>query len=470
MQEEAGAAQGAKQSPLHGVGPARTALSVSTDGQRKDLVPERGRDEFPMDPLLYLTHRIPFPPNKGDKVRSYHLLRYLAARYRVFLGTFVDDPEDRQYVGDLRALCAEVFARPLTPWVARARGLAGFVTGEPLTLSYYRDRGLHRWIDGVIGREHIRRGLVFSSAMIPYVLERAGLRVVADLVDVDSDKWTRYARTRAWPLSLVYAREGRKVLALERAAAARADATVFVTEAEARLFAALAPECGQRIHSVHNGVDAEFFSPVPGRESPYSPGEEAVVFTGAMDYWPNVDAVSWFVREALPRIAAARPRVRFYIVGMSPSPAVRALVRNGRVVVTGRVPDVRPYLQHARAVVAPLWLARGIQNKVLEAMAMGRPVIASAACTAALSAVPGSELETADSPEAFAEKTIALISSSRREAMGAAARARVLQDYNWERSLARIAGLLEGAIPAADHEPREVVSLERVAAPEQARV
>jgi sugar transferase (PEP-CTERM/EpsH1 system associated) len=423
-----------------------------------------------MQPLLYLTHRIPFPPDKGDKVRSYHLLRYLATRYRVFLGTFVDDPEDRRHADRLTTLCAEVFARPLTSSIARTRSLAGFFTGEPLTLPYYRDRALRNWVDAVVARERIRRSLVFSSAMIPYVLGRPELRVVADLVDVDSDKWTRYARTRAWPLSLVYGREGRKLLAFERAAAARADATVLVTEAETRLFAALAPECAHRVHPLRNGVDAEFFSPAPGRESPYGPGEEAIVFTGAMDYWPNVDAVAWFAREALPRIAAVRPRARFYIVGRNPSAAVRALARDGRVVVTGRVPDVRPYLQHARVVVAPLRLARGIQNKVLEAMAMGRPVVASAACAAVLSFVPGSELETADCAEAFAAKTIELISSPRREAMGAAARVRILKDYAWERSLARLADLLEGAVPTADPEPREAVSLERVAAPDQAQV
>ena len=187
---------------------------------------------------------------------------------------------------------------------------------------------------------------------------------------MDSAKWSQYANSRSWPLSAIFKREGARLLAFERAVANGTEASVFVTPAEAQLFRTLAPECSTRVHHAQNGVDTDYFSPAHELPNPFATDEDAIVFTGAMDYWPNVDAVTWFARDVLPTIATQRPRARFYIVGIAPTPAVQALAQDPRVVVTGRVPDVRPYLKHARVVVAPLRVARGIQNKVLEAMAM----------------------------------------------------------------------------------------------------
>jgi sugar transferase (PEP-CTERM/EpsH1 system associated) len=394
-----------------------------------------------METLLFLSHRLPYPPNKGDKVRSYHLLRHLAQRYRVVLGTFIDDQADWQHVEVLRALCAEVHIEAIVPWSKRMRSVAAVFAGEALTLPYFRSRTLQRWVEEVVRREHIERAFVFSSPMAQYVLDLPGVRTVVDFVDMDSAKWGDYARRRPWPFSALYRREARRLLAFEKLVAARADASLFVTREEARLLSQAAPGCAQRILAIENGVDSEYFSPVHGFASPFAAGERPIVFTGTMDYWPNVDAVAWFAREVLPRIRREDARARFHVVGMNPHSQVRAL-QGDAVSVAGRVDDVRPYLAHARAVVAPLRVARGIQNKVLEAMAMGRPTVVTSACAAVLTAREGVELEAADDASDFAAKVFAVMDPERGDAMGRLARARILADYTWSSRLARLDELI----------------------------
>ena len=397
-----------------------------------------------MEPLLLLVHRIPFPPNKGDKVRSFHLLEFLASRYQVHLGTFVDSREDLVHIPRLQKYCASSKVIEIRPALARIRSLAGLLTGEALTLRYYRDAALAAWVRSVVREHGITKAVVFSSAMAPYVLDLTQLRVVVDFVDVDSEKWSQYARSRPWPLSAIFRREGARLLAFERTVANGTEASVFVTPAEAQLFRSLAPECPTRVHYAQNGVDSEYFSPAHELPSPFATDEDAIVFTGAMDYWPNVDAVCWFAQRALPAIVAQRPRARFYIVGIQPTPVVQALARDPRVVVTGRVPDVRPYLRHARVVVAPLRVARGIQNKVLEAMAMARPVVVSAAAAGALSGVAATDFDVAEGAPDFIRKTIALLDGERGRIIGKAARERVLADYDWTKNLTPFDVLLRG--------------------------
>ncbi len=396
-----------------------------------------------MEPLLLLVHRIPFPPNKGDKVRSFHLLEFLASRYRVHLGTFVDSGDDVMHISRLQDYCASFKVAKIRPALARLRSLTGLLTGEALTLRYYRNAALAEWVNSVVREQKISKAVVFSSAMAPYVFGQANLRVVVDFVDVDSAKWAQYGQTRPWPLSAIYKRESTRLLDFERSVAMRTEASVFVTSAEARLFRTLAPECAARIRYAQNGVDTEYFSPKHELPSPFPADEDAIVFTGAMDYWPNIDAVSWFAKAALPAIVARRPNARFYIVGVQPSQLVQGLAKDARIVVTGRVPDVRPYLRHARVVVAPLRVARGIQNKVLEAMAMGRPVVVSAAAAGALSGVPATEFEVADDASGFVDKTIALMDPKRGTIIGDAARQRVLADYDWTTNLTPFAALLD---------------------------
>lgn len=388
--------------------------------------------------ILFLVHRLPYPPNKGDKVRSYHLLKHLARRHRVFLGTFIDDPDDEVHVAAVRALCADLQVRRLHPRRARVASLNALLTGAPLTLRYYQSAAMSDWVGQICRANHIDAAVIFSSAMAQYVEGSQRLPTLIDFVDVDSAKWTQYAPHHRWPLSWLYRREGRMLLDFERRMAARSTRSFFVTDNEAALFCEQAPECQVRVEAMGNGVDADYFTPDRARASPYLPDELPVVFTGAMDYLPNVDAVTWFKQEVLPGILKRWPRARFHIVGRNPTPAVLALAGD-RVVVSGTVPDVRPYLQHAAAVVAPLRIARGIQNKILEAMAMARPVIASAECAAAVNAEIGTELLTAASPaEYLAELGLVFDSAESAVSIGQAARRRVVGYYSWDAHLAAI--------------------------------
>lgn len=391
-----------------------------------------------MGKLLYLVHRMPYPPNKGDKVRSYHLLKHLAARHQVFLGTFMDDPEDEVHIATLRSLCTEVHVERLNPRRARLASLAGLLGDQALTLSYYRSAGLHSWVERVTAQHQLQAAVVFSSSMAQYAEGLGDVPMLVDFVDVDSAKWSQYAQERPWPLSWLYRREGRRLLAYERAMAMKAQRSFFVTESETALFQRLAPEAAARVESMSNGVDAQVFTADPARRSPFKPGERAVVFTGAMDYWPNVDAVRWFAADILPALRKAWPQLRFYIVGRNPDASVQALASDC-VVVTGTVPDVRPYLQHADVVVAPLRLARGIQNKILEAMAMGRPVVASSTCVAALDAKAGEELVSAEHAGDYVNAVTGLLRDPDRAAhIGAAGRSCVLQRYSWSAHLSGI--------------------------------
>jgi sugar transferase (PEP-CTERM/EpsH1 system associated) len=386
-------------------------------------------------PLLYLTHRLPYPPNKGDKVRSHHILRHLANEHRVFLGTFTDAPEDRKHVPALSEWCADVCAVPIRPGPQRLASLRGLLAGEALSLPYYRSRRLMGWTDAVVSRHGITRAVAFSGPMAQYLDDPRLQRRVVDFCDVDSAKWTQYAATRAWPLSWLYRREGQSLLAFERKAAMDSDASLFVTPAEAAIFRNAAPEAAAKIGIMQNGVDTGFFSPANAPTSPYPAGTPTVTFTGAMDYWPNIDAVRWFATELLPQMRRVHPGLQFWIVGMNPTGAVRALAGDG-VVVTGTVPDVRPYLAHATVVVAPLRIARGVQNKVLEAMAMARPVVVSAASAAGLDAGQEQAYESADSGDDFIRTVLRLLDNAEVAAeMGQAARRFVVSRCSWGAAL-----------------------------------
>lgn len=413
-----------------------------------------------MEELLFLAHRIPYPPNKGDKIRSYHLLKHLAQRYRVHLGCFVDDAEDWQYTARLQAICGETFFAPLRPRRAKLKSLAGLVRGVPLTLPYYAHAGMRRWVTQMLATRGIARVLVFSAAMGQYVPLAHALRTVVDFVDVDSDKWTQYAASKPWPLSWLYRREGRTLLAWERDLAARADAALFVSAAEARHFSQLAPASAAHIDWFNNGVDFGYFSPQRNYPDPYPAGSLPLVFTGAMDYWPNVDAVVWFAQAIFPAVRARYPQAQFVIVGGRPSQVVRDLAQLPGVTVTGRVDDVRPWLRHARMAVAPLRIARGVQNKVLEAMAMALPVVASPQALEGIQAEVGRDLLVADSAVQFAEQVMALLGGA-HAGMGAAARTAMLGNYVWQDNLRRVDALLDrrSHLPIAPAPAAQVVSL-----------
>jgi sugar transferase (PEP-CTERM/EpsH1 system associated) len=389
--------------------------------------------------LLFLAHRIPYPPDKGEKIRAFHILKHLGATFAIDCGCLVDDPADIPAIERLRPHVAHLEAR-----IVRRRALSALLhlrPGRPLSWGWFHDAGLAAWVDQGLAAGRYDAVLAYCSSMAPYVMGRARRpatqRRVLDFVDIDSRKFAAYAAAGRPPMSLVHAREARTLLALERQAAAAFDHALFVSDAEAATFRALAPGAGN-VRAVANGVDAEKFDPAEAHPNPYPDPLPRVVFTGAMGYAPNIEAVTWFADAVLPRLAG---RAGFVIVGQNPSPAVRALAARPGIAVTGTVPDVRPYLAHAAVAVAPLQLARGIQNKVLEAMAMARPVVATPAAFEGIAATPGRDLLVADQPEAFAAAVLAVLDGA-HPGMGVAARAAVLAGHDWAATLAPLGAML----------------------------
>lgn len=327
-------------------------------------------------PLLLLVHRLPYPPNKGDKIRSWHMLRFLVEHFEIHLATFVDDPADWTHAETLRSMLASYCIQPLHPLKQKILSLRGLFTGDPLTVTYYRNTKVQSWVDETILEYRVDTALVFCSSMASYVEGHPNLRRVIDFVDIDSDKWQQYVATARFPLRQIYAREAQTLLSYERKISRKFDASLFVSKQEANLFKTLSTESADKVYYFDNGVDLEYFNPDLDMDNPFG-GPKNIVFTGAMDYWANADAVTWFADQVWPEVLSQQPEAKFYIVGSKPSDTVQALGRRAGIVVTGRVEDVRPWLRHASLCVAPMRIARGIQNKVLEAMAMAKPVLVS---------------------------------------------------------------------------------------------
>jgi sugar transferase (PEP-CTERM/EpsH1 system associated) len=369
----------------------------------------------------------------------------------VHLGTFVDDQDDWQHVGTLREVCGEVCVRPLVPRMARLRSLAGLARGRALTIDYYRDAQLSAWVRDLAQERPLAGVFVYSSSMAQYAAQLtlpAGVPRILDLCDVDSDKWRQYAKGRSGPLRWLYAREGRLLEVAERRYAGQFDWTLVIADVEAELMRSIAPESGDRIRVLPNGVDTEYFDPARDWPCPFPAGSWPVVFTGAMDYHPNVDGVKWCAAEVLPRVRAQVPEASFWIVGSNPADEVRALERSGEVTVTGRVPDVRPYLAHAAVVVAPLRIARGVQNKVLEAMAMARPVVSTPQAAQGLGASTAALTIGADA-QAFADGVVKILTGPAQRAV-TEARRMTMDHFCWDTNVRMLADLL---VPPQDRQP-----------------
>lgn len=385
-----------------------------------------------MEDLLFLVHRIPYPPNKGDKIRSFHFLKALAKRYRIRLGAFVDDKEDWQYAAELKKYCEDLFLVDLNPLLAKISSMEAFITGDALSLPYYKNNKFQSWVDDTIEQNKISKVLIFSSVMAQFINAESNVDLVADFVDVDSDKWIQYAQNKKWPGSWVYRREARKLLSFEKDVAKRAKTTLFVSRNESELFKSLAPESASKITYVNNGVDLDYFSPASEYDSPYSNDELIIAFTGAMDYWANCDAVIWFAKEVFPKILEAKPTSRFFIVGSKPNKAVLALAAQSGIEVTGRVEDIRPFIAHADLIIAPLRIARGIQNKVLEAMAMEKQIIATPAAIEGIPATEQEDVIIAEQPDVFANNVIACLSEAVSPKISKKNRVFIENHFGWQ--------------------------------------
>ncbi|MDG3088272.1 TIGR03087 family PEP-CTERM/XrtA system glycosyltransferase [Vibrio hannami] len=401
--------------------------------------------------LLYLCHRIPYPPNKGDKIAAYHILTFLSKHYDVYLGCFIDDPEDRQYRDHVKSLCKTAFFVDINPRLAKLKGISALLTNQPITLPYYANESLSDWVENTINENRIEKAFLFSGCMAQFVIERAQqLHTVMHFVDVDSDKWKQYAAKKTGIMKRIYHREHITLERYEKQIANTFEISCFVTETETQMFRELIEEpVRHRIQTLSNGIDTDFFSPVKTHDF----GEEYaiqkqnyIVFTGAMDYWANVDAVKWFVSEVWPAVRKEIPDGLFYIVGSSPDKSVYNLQNQPGVVVTGRVEDVRPYLKHAKASVAPMQIARGIQNKILEAMSMAKPVAASSLGIEGIEGietVSNENLLVSDSPSETANWVIQHLASPHK--LAEESRLWMQKNYSWEAKLAPVLNYLEAS-------------------------
>ena len=394
-----------------------------------------------MSGVLFLAHRIPFPPDRGDKIRSWNLLKQLASLGPVELACFADDDADAAHLPALREALGGRLGEAHVEVRRRGKAAAGaraLVEGRPVSLALFDSGRLRTFVARRLAGGTIGTIFAFSGQMAQFVPEGVRQRFVMDFCDVDSAKFAQYAAEGAGPMRWVNRREAGKLLAFERATAARADLSLFVSEAEADLFRGLTGLAN--IRALSNGIDVDHFNPAARFErlGPAERGEgPLLLFTGQMNYAPNVQAVTWFAREVLPRM----PHARFAIAGRNPAPAVRALAGE-RVIVTGAVADMRAWLAAADVVVAPLKLARGIQTKVLEAMAMAKPVVASSAAFEGIEAEPGRDLLVADDATDTAIDGL-LAAPARAAAIGAAARRQMERAYRWEARLAPLAEMVD---------------------------
>ena len=398
--------------------------------------------------MLFLAHRFPYPPNKGERIRAWNLLQHFSRSWNVYFGCLSDDPGDARHLDTVRPFCAELASFPIDKRIQKLKAVAGLRPGRPLMLDYYRHAGLQRWADGVLARQPIDLIYIFSTAMATYVEAGGDRAVVLDMVDVDSQKWREYAHGAGWPMRHVWAREARTLLAFERRAAAACDATLLVSEPECRELAGLAPEVADRLHAIELGVDLDFFAPGLDLPTPYSGVAPQLAFVGNMDYWPNADAAIWFAREVMPLLRQRADAPEFTVVGANPGPKVLALASLPGVRVTGRVSDVRPFVAHAAVIVAPLRIARGIQTKILEAMALGRPVVTTRQGFVGVCATAGRDLLVADGAVGMTA-AVAEVLDGYHPDLGHDARVAMEAAYAWSGVFARVDDVLAAVLKAA---------------------
>jgi sugar transferase (PEP-CTERM/EpsH1 system associated) len=403
--------------------------------------------------ILFLAHRIPFPPDRGDKIRSHHILKALVDLAPVHVATFAETAADRAEEPQL----AEFAASYCLVDRAKALPLAGLqaVTGgEPVSLTAFRHRALAEFVSRTLAERPIDTIYVFSGQMGQYVPREWDGRLIVDLGDVDSAKFASYAHAAGWPKRGLFAREERLLRAEEERLARIADRTLLISDAEAALLRSrLSDPQAARIETLGNGVDFAAFDPAlakPHPELAATPGPH-FVFTGQMDYPPNVAAVERFARAILPEIRRTHLAAQFHIVGRAPTAEVRALGGIAGVRVWGEVAAVQPFLAGADVVVAPLTIARGVQNKVLEAMAMARPVLLTPAAATGIGAADGTHFAVEDSDPALVSRALALLAEPARAAkMGAAARRFVIETMSWPAMLAPLPRLVGREVRARE--------------------
>ena len=395
--------------------------------------------------ILYVAHRVPFPPNKGDKIRSFQEIKYLSARHEVHLLAFFDQADDRKHQQSLRRFCKSVTLIPLKVARQRIPAILSMLCRRPWTVGFYRRRVMADAVWRTFARERIDIVFGYSSSMAQYIDALPAPKLI-DLVDSDAAKWRQYSEMISFPARQLYAYESRSLAQLETRIVETFDGSIFVGPREVNEYCDPGVPGGgvrrpvemQRIHFMPNGVDLTYF-----KTRVLEPATPTVIFTGAMDYFPNCDAVIFFCRTVWPLVIDKVPEARFLIVGSRPVAAIRRLHGHHGVIVTGTVPDVRPYLDSASVAVVPLRISRGIQNKALEALAAGRPVVMTQQAAAGLKAIADLPVTVASEPRAFADGVIAWLCAPEQSERRAAETREVLnRHYNWETNLSKLDELL----------------------------
>jgi len=385
--------------------------------------------------VLFLSQRVPFPPDRGDKITTWRLIERMRRSHEVQVVAFAHDRND--------LIAAQVLTEKGIPTIAvrhraawkRVSSLPMLLGTEPQTLGVYGSRRLQRIVDRLAPQADL--AYAYSSSMGAFLEPHTRLGRIMHLGELDSDKWRQYAQHTGFPTSLVYRREAHRLLEFETRIARSFNENVLCTPLEQRIFAERIPGASSTV--LRNGVDLQYYSP-RDRE----PWHAHVVFTGVMNYLPNVDGCRFFLREVLPLVRREFPRVRFTIVGSRPSQSLRRLARMPGVTVTGYVPDTRRILRTATVSVAPLRIARGIQNKVLEAMAMGIPVVGTTSATQGVDGQAGRDYLVADDAPAFAEAVRRLLREpAEARELGKRGRSFVEEHYDWELVYSGLDPLLE---------------------------
>ena len=397
--------------------------------------------------ILFLAHRTPYPPDKGDKIRSFHLLSHLAKKHHVTLVYWLDDPRDVAHCAFLQSIClGKVFAVRLNrPW-ALFRAAWSLLRGRSITEGYYVARSFRRALKNALHEGPFDAVFMFSSATAFYGKTlNAGIRIV-DFVDVDSDKWGQLADASRFPISWLYGLEQRRLSRFERETSRWAQCSLFVSSADAELFKK--EDSGGNVEVLPNGAASDLL----GFPIELSDGDvekchgKKMIFVGTMNYFPNADAVRYFSEKIFPLVRAECPHALFEIVGRDPPKSVMRLDRIDGVKVVGEVSDVRSYLLGADVSVAPMRVARGVQNKVLEAMAMGVPVVATREAIRGIEVVDGQEVLIGKNPEEFARQIVRLLGDSvLRKEIASRARHKMTQAYSWDASGAKLEKLLTSA-------------------------
>ncbi len=401
-----------------------------------------------MGEILFLAHRIPWPADRGDKIRSYHIVKHLAGIAPLHVAAFADDARDMGFVKEMEPNFASVHIelRDKPQWRS---GIAALRSGMPISIESFRSQSMKTWVNDLIASGRISHIFCFSGQMAQYVPADFAGKFVMDFVDVDSAKFQTYSADGNAFMRWINNREANLLANFERETARRSDMNLFVSQAEADIFLLRSKTDKKRIRPLGNGIDTISYDPtadIPKLKS--LPKGKLIVFTGQMDYRPNIEAVCDFAVHAMPAIRMVHPDAVFAIVGRNPSSAVLALAKRDGVIVTGAVDDVRSWLSAASVVVAPLRIARGIQNKVLEAMAMAKAVVLSPAAAEGIDAKDGEHFRVAANVAAEAVQVCDLLANTHAaQRLGISARLHVISRYGWAQQLAMLDDLMMEASP-----------------------